>query len=367
MPRVLHVIDDLAPSGAATQVRLLSTAGVERGDEVAVATLRYAGARGHGLAAEGVRVAWIGRRFVFDPIAAAQLVRLVRGWRPDVVQSWDAPSARFCDAARRAARFAWLHTLRDGAPKNASERRADRWVCPTRPDTHSLAGELERVDVVPNAYAPGIRPGDADSKQAARRRLRVAGVDVRDDTPVILAATSLRDRAATNELTWIGDLVRVVRPGLRVLVAGDGPNRLACERFAAAAIEPGTVVWLGDRTDLATLYAAADLVWCGRGGGACPTPAVEAMAAGRPVLMADGPRRDALRPELGVAHETQTPLAWDDRPGWARASLRLLNDRAVAEEVGAANAARVREPHSLASVGAAHAAAVREAISTRSL
>jgi glycosyltransferase involved in cell wall biosynthesis len=142
-------------------------------------------------------------------------------------------------------------------------------------------------------------------------------------------------------------LVRVVRPGLRLLVAGDGGGRLACERFAAKATERGTVQWLGPCDELATLYAAADVIWVGRGRGATPTPAIEAMAAGKAVVMADGPGREALLPQDTSAGSPICRLAWNDRPGWAKATMRLLAEPALANEIGAANAQRVRESHSV--------------------
>ncbi|MEN0111159.1 MAG: glycosyltransferase, partial [Planctomycetota bacterium] len=109
--RLLHVIERLAPSGAATQVRLLASAGVAAGDQVTVASLRYPGPDEAAFARAGVAVEWLGGRFAIDPFAAIRLRRLVHRLRPEAIQSWDAASARQCRSARtRGVR--WAHVLR---------------------------------------------------------------------------------------------------------------------------------------------------------------------------------------------------------------------------------------------------------------
>jgi glycosyltransferase involved in cell wall biosynthesis len=344
---LLHVIRDLDHGGAATQLRLLAAAAAARGEEVAVASLRRPGALCERFAAAGIPVVWTAKRFRFDPFAVAALRRLLTRRGADAVISWDSDSAALGRILKRLAGVWWAHVHRGGeAPKLTGVNAV------IAADT--VAAEAARgattapVSIVPNAYAPSHTPtGDAENL-AARGRLRAAGWDVADDAPVVVCVTRIDDAIATKEIAWASDLVRVVRPGLRLLVAGDGGGRLACERFAAKATERGTVQWLGPCDDLATLYAAADVVWVGRGRGAAPTAAVEAMAAGKPVVMADGQGREALLPQDTSPGGPICRLAWNDRPGWARATMRLLADPTLANEIGAANALRVRKSHDIA-------------------
>lgn len=324
-----------------------------------MATLRRPGAWSERLAAAGVEVAWLGRRFWCDPIAALRLRRLARARDADVVQSWDAPSSALCRYALRGlAGVAWVETIRDIGTK--PRPRADHTVASDEAVAAAIAEAglpRERVSVVPNAYEPRLAtPCD---RRVARAALRRAGVDIADGAPVIAMATRLDDPQRVNELVWASDLVRVVRPGLRLLVVGEGSGRLACERFAASATEPGTVQWLGAWPDQATALAAADVVWCGEGGGAAPTPVVEAMAAGRAVVAADGPGRDTLLP-AEEAPDGLPPLRvpLGERAAWARATDRLLADPARAEAIGDANAQRVRSERSIEAVAAAHADAL---------
>lgn len=136
---------------------------------------------------------------------------------------------------------------------------------------------------------------------------------------------------------------------------------MACQRFAAQAVEPGLVVWLGGWQDLVTVYAAADVVWCGAGGGASPTPALEALAAGKPLVLAEAAGRETLVPNAPEVGSAGLRPEWNDRAAWARATRRLLEDPELAARVGRENAERVQEGHALAAVLPRHAEAIRAA------
>ena len=329
-------------------MRLLATAAAVIDVDVAVASLRRPGELRERFAAAGIPVVWTPKRFGFDPFAVAALRRLVLRREIDAVISWDNDSAALARVLKRLAGVWWAHVHRGGdLPKLTG---ADAVIA-----SDSLAAEQVRsvtgapVSIVPNAYGPSLAPTGEAAKLAARARLRGAGWDVADEAPVLLSVTRIDDAVATKEIAWASDLVRVVRPGLRLLVAGDGAGRMACERFTVKATERGTVEWLGACDDLATLYAAADVVWVGRGSGAAPTPAIEAMAAGKPVVMADGPGRETVLPQDTSPGAPVCRVAWNDRPGWAKATMRLLADKPLAEAIGVANAQRVRESHDVAS------------------
>ena len=344
MKRLLHVIDDLDPGGAQTQLGLLARAAAERGEPVAVATLRRPGHAAATLIEAGIDVVWLGRRHWCDPIAALRLDRLTRSWRADALQSWDAASAAFCRVVRRRqSRTAWVDTVRHAS--EARRTRADRVIATdeSAADAARRAGvDAGRIDVVPNAIeASAVATLD---RLKARQGLRTAGVDVADDAPVIALIARHDDARTTNELVWASDLVRIVRPGLRMLIAGEGRSRLACERFASEATEPGTVQWLGRWVDVTPVLAAADLVWCG-GGAPAATPILAALSAGRPVI--------APSCELAGNQSLGTRVPLGDRAAWARASDRALADRANAADDKASLAG-----HDLEVVAGAHSAAI---------
>lgn len=353
MPRVLHVINDLRYGGAQTQLRLLLSAARERGGPTpwVASRLRPEDGATQPLP-NGVPVVWLRGRFTIDPFAAWGLWNLVRRERPEVLQSWDADSAALCRSVRRVTSIPWFHTLHDGLPTEA--RGADHAIvrdADQRAAVASIVG-ADRVAVVPNAFDPAIRTRTGgNARVAARQRLRDAGVDLTDESPVLVVAARIDQPSAVRELAWTADLVRIVCPGLRVLIAGGGPAHLACERFSAAATETGLNVFLGPWRDLEQLYAAADVAWCGAGLSPTPTPALEAMAHGLPVVLAAAPGREGLL----TAEPGEPPccLRWDDRAAWARVTKRLLTDKPLAEAIGRRNAACARGRHTLERVSTA--------------
>lgn len=322
--RQLHVIDDLDYGGAPQQLRLLAAAARERGDAIGVASLKRPGPVSEALRAEGATVEWLGRRLAFDPFALRRLVLTIRRQRPDALVGWGARVAPFCRFAKRATGVRWLHHPRGEASPHAA--LADG----------NLSG-------LPVACDPAIRPTGQSEKLAARAWLRAGGVDVADDASVLLTVARIDRPRATKELLWAADLVRVVCPGLRMLVVGDGPARRACQRFAAGATEPRLVGWLGEQADLRPFYAAADIVWVGAGKNATPTPALEAMAAGKPLVVAEAEGRAALFDEM--AREAGVLPAWNDRAAWARVTRRMLEEKGWADKLAAANAERVVTGH----------------------
>ncbi len=350
---MLHVIADLDHGGAQAQLGLLAESAAARGETLMVASLKRAGSAAERLRRAGVEVAWVPRRFRIDPLAMVQFLKLMRRWRPEVIQSWDAASGVFCQTARRVAKTPWLQVTRERAPALPN---ADGLIAM---DPIAASQEGGGAFYVPNGIDPAITLADSSMKRATRQRLRDVGLDVSNEAPVIATVARLDRAEATNELVWAADLVRVVRPGLRLLIVGEGAALMACQRFADRAVEPGLVVWLGAQGDLSAIYAAADVVWVGAGGGAAPTPAIEALAAGKPVVLADASGRELLVPEAPEVGSVGLRPRWDDRAGWARSTKKLFEDPELAARIGREGHKRVRQSHTVEAMSAAYAEAVR--------
>ncbi|MEQ8849042.1 glycosyltransferase [Botrimarina sp.] len=326
MPKVLHVIEDLECGGHAEQLRLVASATRAAGESVAVASLRRPGPVAAPLCAAGVPVEWLGWRSAVDPYAAVRLRRLARRLRVDAVQTWDAASDRAVRWSRAGrGKAVWAAVDRGGA---AGPRRrlagADLVFGPyeAADGAASAAGRLVRT---PNAVDPTIAGAHTD-RAAARERLRAGGIRLGDDAVVILAVARQESPEAVRQLAWAADLIRVVNPAIRLLIAGGGRGSAAAQRFAAAATEPGLVSWLGPWPDLRDLYAAADVAWCSGSGGPQSTPALEACLAGLPLVVAGA----AAAPIDGII---VADLA--DRAGWARATLAALKSPRTAPPAAA--------------------------------
>ena len=86
--------------------------------------------------------------------------------------------------------------------------------------------------------------------------------------------------------TMLGMMPRIVEscPDALLLLAGDGPERKACEDLASALGLGRNVLFLGQRTDVPELLAACDLLVMTSESEGFGLAAIEAMAMGKPVV-----------------------------------------------------------------------------------
>jgi glycosyltransferase involved in cell wall biosynthesis len=126
-------------------------------------------------------------------------------------------------------------------------------------------------------------------------------------------------------------------PQDHLLIAGDGPDRPVLERQAALlGLRPPQVTFIGwkNRNEIFTLLAAARAVvlpsiWYE--GGGCPVALVEALAAGRPVVISGiGGMTEIILDEHNGLHALPGNSA-----SLAKALQRLLRNDALADNLGA--------------------------------
>ena len=332
MTPTLHVIEDLRYGGAAAQLHRCVAQSCERGEAVGVAVLARPTDEVESIARLGVSVTWLRSRFRVDPIAARRLRAAIAREGVGAVQTWDTASARLLRwTGLQPKGIAWRHVLRESSPANEGQERllgrllvaaqevlvVDRSV---QARAEWLGVEAVRIRLEANRARDGLTPITSDQRTAARRALRAAGVPLPEGAPVLATVARIDRAERLKELIWAADLVRVVNPDLRLLIVGEGPIRAACERFAMLATEPGLVHFLGNQPDLAGVLVAADCFWCASDSSAAPTPLLEALALGLPVVASEQRGREEL-----VSEERGALLPWDDRAGWARATDRWLS------------------------------------------
>ncbi|MBF0482921.1 MAG: glycosyltransferase [Desulfovibrionaceae bacterium] len=139
-------------------------------------------------------------------------------------------------------------------------------------------------------------------------------------------------------------------PGLKLLIAGDGPDReeLAC---AIARLGLGCRAFLlGSRDDIADLLALADVVVVSSLWEGTSLSMMESMAAGKTMAVTDvAGNRELL--EDGVSALMFPP---GDPEAMAAALGRLLTGRALADRLAAAAQAKARESFDIRRVAAAY-------------
>lgn len=345
--RVLHVVANTRRRGAevfaSDLVRALNTHGVEQmvapvraDDEAQVAF----DAPAVSLASLAWRVPGLRMR----PAAVGRLLRLLRSWRPDVIQAHGGEPLKYSVLARWGLDVPivyrriggappWLRRAPRRLPHAALMRRAAVVVTvaeAVREETLELLGLRDnRVMTIANAIDP-VRVRGTRGSEEVRREL-----DIAQDAPVILSVGSLSwEKDPLVQLAVIRPLLADL-PAAVLLVAGDGPLRSALETKVAEIGLEGRVRLLGVRDDVGDLLSAADaFLFTSREDGmeGMPATLIEAGMAGVPVVAYDvaGVR------EIVADGVTGYLVRRGDVPGLVASLGRLLRDGDLRRRLGVA-------------------------------
>lgn len=256
-------------------------------------------------------------------------------------------------------RAAWLGGLaarRAGVPAVVT-RRMDRRVkrgWRTRLLYESLT---RRVAAISPAVAECLReggvpasrieliPSAVDLPAPARERGEVRRAEgASEDACVLLSLAALVRRKGLDVL--LEALAQLDEPGEGghrplLWIAGDGPERADLEARARSLGLASQVRFLGRRDDPADLLAACDVFVLPSRREGLGVAALEAMAAGRPVVAS----RVGGLGEAVVHEETGLLVTPEDPKTLADALARLLGDAALRDRLGAAGPARVGRAH----------------------
>ncbi len=142
---------------------------------------------------------------------------------------------------------------------------------------------------------------------------------------------------------------------MRFLIAGDGPLRQALEARAAELNLGGRVTLLGNRQDIPVLVGRADLVAFSSDWEGLSVAALEALAAGTPVVTTPA---EGMQELLGEGAGCVVP-------GFGASELsvgilELLRDETRRRDMGARGAAHVAARYSLAGMITAYTGLYRE-------
>jgi glycosyltransferase involved in cell wall biosynthesis len=243
----------------------------------------------------GVPVTRLGRlERPWDLAAVPELARALRRLGADIVH---VPLySRASPYVRLAARLAGTpltvahEHCRDRPPgrlrRLVDRRLADgrtRFVAVSRSDEATLRSAgipAERIAVLPNGVDTArFRPAD---RLAAR-----AATGLPADRPLVLVAARLEPRKGQVDLLAALPALRRRVPDLVVAFAGDGPQARALPALAAAAGLGDATRFLGHRSDMPDLVAAADVVALPSRHEGLPLAVLEAMAGARAVVATD--------------------------------------------------------------------------------
>ena len=354
-PRVLHLLATLDPGGTERLVLTLCRALQRRGCRTEVAVLGGAAPLAGAFTAAGMAVHHLGLRATIAPVAFARLSRLVRSGRFDLLHThldladlygpFAAPRTVPVISTRHNTDPWRVQRSWKRAPFLVWERAAQRRSAATIAVSRAVRDFLVRHEgldprrfvIIPNGIDLDAYE-QPEPRESARERLAALLAErheppLRDDRPLVGFVGRLARQKGVDLL-----LEAATRGGDRfdVVLIGSGP--LAGELRQQAAADPlrGRIRFAGPCDDIASLLPAFDLFafpsrWEGFG-----LAAVEAMAAGLPVVAAAA---DGLREvvEDGVTGRLVAP---GDAGALTAGLIELASDPARAAALGRAGRRR---------------------------
>lgn len=309
--KILHVIPSLDFCGAAAQLGLLSKY-LPHAHEMHICCLGGEKVWAARLRQHGRRVVCLNWTRVFDPTPPWKLHRLLRDLSPDVVHAWGLPALRALGLVGRR----WLPRTLLSRPlpiRVEQVKPFDRWllrrahtvVASTQAEANLCrdAGVRElQLAVVPPGVQTVDPPHPHPLSPEAGAKGSCTGISPRG-SPIspepgarverlpktILCLGALEAHKGFRDAIWAFDMLHFLFADTCLKIAGDGSQRFDLERFVAALEISTCVEFLGRRDDVSQMLCDAYVCWVPTLRGTGGQVALEAMAAGCPVVAADRP------------------------------------------------------------------------------
>ncbi|MDQ3879736.1 MAG: glycosyltransferase, partial [Chloroflexota bacterium] len=287
----------------------------------------------------GVPLLGLERGRHYDLLAWRPFVTLLRRARIDVLHAHLFGSNFWGTVLGRAAsvpvvvahEHGWTSEMRTPARRAIDRYVIARWAdayiavsAHTRQRMIEEGGiDAGRVVLIPN----GI-PFDS---RVPPRDLR-AELEIEPAAPVIGTVAVLRPEKELETLLEAAGLLVQRFPGLRVLIAGDGPERGRLEALTERLGLRKAVIFLGFRDDVQSVLATIDVAVFSSASEGSPLAVMEAMEAARPVvathvggvpdLIADGVHGFLVAPGDSAALARAVARAFEDPPAAAAMGAR---------------------------------------------
>jgi glycosyltransferase involved in cell wall biosynthesis len=341
MRKVLLIIPSLEYSGAGKQLTLLARGLPRERVEPRVCVLGRDGPYGEELRQAGVPLDILGWQRRLDLTAAWRLRQLVRSWKPDVVHVWQSQTLRLLSFLVGRAILRRCVVSAPLAAAGGQEAWLDRWLLRQAARVvASGAAEAERC------RQNGLAPDRIAQVPFGVELHKAEGKGAPDPLPVpitgsrfLLGVGPIAFHKGFQDAIWAFDILKFLYDDLQLLLVGEGPDRGRLEAFSRNIRIPGRIHFLGPRHDLNWLMAHCEAVWVPSHVDAGRNVALEAMAAGRPVVAS---RLPGLA-EIVVDGQTGFLVPPGDKPALARQTRSLTDNAGLRDQMGAAGRQRVRE------------------------
>ena len=342
--KVLHVDTALSWRGGQNQVLLSARGMAARGHEVRVAC-RKGGALAERAGAEGLPVSALGFRGDLWPPAVGSLARLLRSFRPDVVQLHDPHAVTAGLLAVGIAHGpAVVATRRVDFPLRGPLSRWKYGACGrVIAVSRAIAKLLERDGIAPDRLRV-VYEGVPDRPALAGGDEVLRSLGIPEGCPVIGNVAALTDHKDHSLLLRAAARVLERAPQARFLILGEGERRPSLEREAAELGLRDRCVFAGFRTDLDRLLPSFALFCLSSRLEGLGTSLLDAMCFGVAIVAtAAGGIPEAV--EDGVTGRLVPP---GDAAALAGALVELLEDEGRRRAMGANGRRRFEDRFSAA-------------------
>ena len=363
--RIVLLIPTLDRSGAEKQFTLLATHLPKDEFDVSAIALTRGGPFAEELLAAGIPVTVIGKRTKFDPTTFFRLRSELRRLQPDILHTWlFAANAygRLCAGVVPVAKIV------------VSERCVDSWkagwqlwidrrligrtdrLIGNSPSVVEFYRDLgipaEKLGCIPN----GIElPPLPTTTNAENRASLLRELDFPRDAFVVGYIGRLAKQKRVEDLIWTVETLRQIRPQLRLVIVGDGPERERLEGFARDVRVSPYVRFLGHREDASRWLQLFDVFCLASSFEGMSNSVMEAMSFGKPVVASDIPANR----ELVVQSETGFLPKLADTVGFMQFVRRLIDEPGLAESLGRAGRERIQQFFSISRMADAYAEVYR--------
>jgi glycosyltransferase involved in cell wall biosynthesis len=347
--RIVLMIPTLDQSGAEKQFALLATRLPPDEFDVHAIALTRGGPYADELAAAGIPLTVLGKRARFDPLTLMRLRSELRRLQPQILHTWlFAANAygRLCAGVVPHAKIV------------VSERCVDRWKAGWQlwldrrliGRTDRLVGNstsvvefyrelgvpAEKLVCVPNGIVVPVSP---DAASGWDRAAMLRDLDLPPDAFVVGFTGRLAKQKRVEDLIWAVETLRQIRPQLRLVIVGDGPEREPLETFAREIGCDQHVRFVGHRADALAWINTFDVFCLASSFEGMSNSVMEAMSLGKPVIASDIPANR----ELVVQSETGFLPKPGDTVGIMQFLRRLIDEPGLGETLGQAGRERIQQ------------------------